>query len=160
MDQPIALVKLSSGLALIPACVKSAMAAVTEVRVEYSQAGQMGRFIRAAGYDRGPIATSNIAESVIPYLRCRTVWNVNTAREGSYNRWDQVFQMNWEIISPAAVWEQFERQFPDPTKRPPLVWDRSLPYERSHGFKLAYQTIGPVGASGERFYLYVPAAEK
>lgn len=147
-------VTLALCAALIPAVVNTAVAVGREVSTQYSHAKQMGLYMRRHGLD-GVVATSNIAQSVLPYLNCRQAWSVNNARMQSYNLWDTTYQMNWEINNPWMVWERVRRDFPD--SKPPLVWDYPLGHPEAFGYRLGYATAGSVGPSGERFWLYVAA---
>ncbi|MEA2733790.1 MAG: hypothetical protein QOE14_241 [Humisphaera sp.] len=147
-----AMVALS--VALAPACVRTVFAAVDDVRFEYSHARQMGQFIVAHDLDRRPIAATNLAEAVLPYLRCRQVWNVHTRRWQSHNPWDQTFQNNFFLRGP-EVWDRLEQYFPL-GQRPLILSEWPLPYAREHGYELLYRTQGRVPPTKEEFYLYAP----
>jgi hypothetical protein len=141
-------------IGLLQSCVVTAVAFVNEVRIEYSHAAQVAQVIRARDLDRRPVASSTVAESVLPYLRCRQFWNVDTQRWLSHNRWDRLFHENWDIKG-GTIWQRIEEEFP-PDQRPVILWHWSLPYHREHGYELVYKTQGPVGPSKEVYFLYVP----
>jgi hypothetical protein len=150
-------------IALLPACVATAQAAIFDVRHEYSHGRQMAAYIRAHDLDLADrtIAATNLAESVLPYLRRRAFWNINARRYQPHLQWDRVQNDNWFLLGP-EVWNRVEADFPDPDRRPYVLSEWPLPYVAEHGYELRYRTEGVVSRStDERFYFYAPRdAEK
>ncbi|HEX9669030.1 MAG TPA: hypothetical protein VGC93_06050 [Thermoanaerobaculia bacterium] len=125
-----------------------------EVRYPYSHAEQMGAYLAASGLDARPLATNVRCESVVPYLRARTVYYADAERWGSYRTWDardaEAHDRPLEFVLAGARRAAAERA------GLLLLVDEPLPEPARHGFRPLYATRGPSGPSGERFFLYEP----
>ena len=154
VNMPLPSVARALNIGLFAACITAAVAWDEEIRIEYSHARQMAQLIRSQNWDlTEPIAATYVANGLLPYLRCRQFWNVNTRQYVSHNTWTREYHNN-ALLRESHVWERLP-QFPG-ARRPLLVWDAPLFNARLNGYRLLYQTQGPVGTSGERFYLYGP----
>jgi hypothetical protein len=140
--------------ALFASCIQATMAWDSEIRIEYSHGLQMAKVISARRWDQTPIASTFVAEAVLPYLRCREFYSLHSRRYLSCNTWDDEFAVN-AFLTNGKVWERIH-EIAAREPRIQVLWNWSLPRPEANGYRLAYKTTGPVGATEEVFYFYIP----
>jgi hypothetical protein len=149
------------GVLLLPSLLVAAHTWVKEMRDDYSEAGEMARFILENRLDRAWVAAHSAAPavSVLAFLPRRTFWYPGIDENGSYMKWDARYDAARkvplsEVIARVKTHRPDWRAAADPTY---LLLSRPWPEAEAEGFRLLFRTPGrPWGARDETFYLYAP----